>query len=95
MRTMLGSECEDDDITLSTYLNVAEQKIINHRFPYNSKVVEVEPRYEMQMIELAIYLYSIRGGEGERKHTENGVLREWRSEQEILASIPREAGLPL
>ena len=95
MRTMLGSDCEDDDETLSTYLNIAEKKILNHRFPFGSPYVEVEPRYEMHMIELAIYLYSMRGGEGERKHVENGVTRDWRSESEILSSIPRQAGIPV
>ena len=94
MRTMLGS-CEDTDDVLSTYLNIARQKIINHRFPYGTSLVEVEPRYEMKMIELAIVLYNERGAEGQVKHNENGVSREWKTEEEILASIPRQAGLPL
>ena len=95
MKTMLGSECEDDEETLSVYLNMAHQKLLDHMFPFNDKVVEIDSRYDMDMVELAVVLYNRRGGEGEKRHIENGVHREYRTEQEILSHIPREAGLPL
>ena len=94
MRKMLGSDEEIADDILDIYLLQAQQKIINHRYPYGTSVVEIEPRYELDMLELAIVLYNLRGAEGQKRHVENGVTREWRTESEILASIPRMAGLP-
>lgn len=92
--TMLG---EDDEVELSVfevYLRHAQQKILNHRFPYGTSLVEVEPRFELDTIELAVVLYNQRGGEGQSKHVENGVTREWRSEAQILSTIPRMGGIP-
>ena len=94
IRTMLGGEEEIADEVLDIYLRQAQQKILNHRFPYGTKLVEVEPQYELDMLELAVYLYNLRGAEGQTRHVENGVTREWRTENEILSSIPRMAGIP-
>lgn len=92
MRTMLGYD-EDTEL-LATYLLSAQQKILNHRYPYGTNLEEVEPRYEYDQIELAIVLFNERGAEGQNQHNENGVSRKWRTEQEILSSIPRMVGIP-
>ena len=92
IQTMLGEDVEDN--VLETYLNLAKQKILNHRFPFGTTLTDVEPRYEGDLLELTIVLYNERGAEGQETHTENGVARKWRSEQEILKSIPRMVGLP-
>lgn len=90
---MLGEEVSTT--LVDTYLRLATQKILNHRYPFDKTKVEIEPRFEMDMIELAIVLYNQRGAEGETQHNENGVSRHYRTEQEILKSIPRVASLPL
>ena len=95
MKTMLGSDVDVDEETMLTYLNVAKSKILTHRYPYGTKLTEVEPQYEMKMIELAVICYSREGVEGQKSHKENGTDRVYQTEQEILASIPRVAGLPL
>lgn len=96
MKIMLGDDGLDiDDDVCQTYLNLANQKILNHRYPYGTKLVEIEPQFEYQLIELAIVLYNQRGVEGQETHNENGVHRKYRRENEILASIPKFAGLPL
>lgn len=92
MQEMMGSD--EDNSVLTVYLLTAEQKILNHRYPYEHENATIEPRYERDQIELAIVLFNMRGGEGERLHSENGVKREWRAEHEILSSIPRRAGVP-
>ena len=92
LQKMLGEDIEDD--TLTTYLNLAKQKILNHRFPFGTNLEEIEPRYEGDLLELAIVFYNERGVEGQETHNENGVNRKWRSEQQILKSIPRMVGLP-
>ena len=94
MRIMGEIENENEDV-LTAYLTLAKEKLINHIYPYKRNVVDIEPRYEMKQIELAIILYSKRGAEGEENHSENGVTRKYQSEEHFLASIPREVGLPL
>jgi len=95
METMLGSDSDIDEDLMSTCLDIANRTILNHRFPYGTSRVEVEPQYEMKMIQLAVIYYDRNGAEGEKKHSENGTVREYLTEEEILASIPRQAGLPL
>ena len=96
MKIMLGDDSNDiTDNVCQTYLDLANAKILNHRFPYGTNLVEVEPQFEYQLIELAIVLYNQRGVEGQETHNENGVHRKYKREAQILASIPKFAGLPL
>lgn len=92
MQDMLGFE-EDSEL-LTVYLSHAKNKILNHRFPYGTTLQDVESRYEYDLIELAIVLFNERGAEGQNQHSENGVSRKWRTEHEILSSIPRMVGIP-
>ena len=95
MRIMLDLADDSEDILLlPIYLNQARLKIINHRFPFGTTLEEVEAQYEYDQIELAIVYYNQRGGEGQIVHSENGVRREWRTEQQILKGIPRMVGIP-
>ena len=96
MKIMLGDDGLDiTDEVCQTYLNLSQQKILNHRYPFGTKRVEVEAQFEYQLIELAIVLYNQRGVEGQETHNENGVHRKYRTEGQILASIPSFAGFPL
>ena len=93
MRTMLGDDELKDEVAV-VYLDLAKQKIINHIYPFDNTIVELESKYDFKQIELAIVLYNKRGVEGENSHGENGVSRNYQTEASILASIPRYAGLP-
>ena len=93
MKTMMDDTSLEDD-TAIVYLNLAEQKIINHIYPFDDTQNVMPSRYDMQQIELAIILFNQRGAEGEEKHGENGVSRIYKDEKRILASIPKYAGLP-
>ena len=96
MKIMLGEDGLDiDDNVCQTYLDLANHKILNHRYPFGTNLVEVEPQFEYQLIELAIVLYNQRGVEGQETHNENGVHRKYRKEAQILASIPKFVGIPL
>lgn len=96
MKVMLGDDgCDISDNVAQTYLDLAKHKILNHRYPYGTTKVDVEPQFEYDLIELAIVLYNQRGVEGQETHNENGVNRKYRSVSQILSSIPRFAGLPL
>lgn len=93
VKLMLGDDTIDEDV-LVIYLDLAKRKILNHRFPYGTDLTDVEGKYEFDLLELAIVLFNERGVEGQETHNENGVNRKWRSEQQILKSIPRMVGLP-
>lgn len=96
MKIMLGDDSEDiTDTECQAYLDLANQKILNHRYPYGTSLVEVEARFEYDLIELAIVKWNERGVEGQETHNENGVHRKYRTEAQILASIPKFAGIPL
>ena len=94
MKIMLGEDgIEITDEDCQTYLDLANEKLLTHRYPFGTTLVEIEPQYEYQRIELAIVLYNRRGGEGEEYHKENGVDRRYRTEAQILKSIPKFAGV--
>ena len=96
MKTMMGDDVANvSDDELIVYLNLAQQKLINHIYPFKDDVVEIPSKYDYQLIELAIVLFNLRGVEGQETHNENGVHRKYRTEAQILASIPKYAGLPL
>ena len=86
---MLGEDVDSN--LLSIYLRQATQKILNHRFPFGTTLVDVEPRFEQDLLELTIVLFNQRGAEGQSIHSENGVKRDWRTEYQILKGIPTMA----
>ena len=93
MIAMMGDDCLDDQ-TAIVYLDFAEQRLLNHIYPFGEQACQLPPRYDYQHIELAIALYNVRGVEGQSAHDENGVRRTYRSVEQILKSIPTTAGLP-
>lgn len=93
MKTMMDDTSLEDE-TAIVYLDLAKQKLLTHIYPFDDKVIEVPSKYDLQHIELAIALFNKRGGEGEEYHNESGVHRRYQTEAQILASIPKHAGLP-
>lgn len=63
------------DDTLTSYLKIAGQKILNRAYPYDDTVEEVPRRYGVLQCEIAAYLLNKRGAEGEVSHSENGISR--------------------
>lgn len=94
MRIMGNIDSEEEDDLLVAYLDLAKEKLLNHIYPFEKKL-ELDSRYDMKQIELAIILFNSRGAEGEEQHNENGVNRKYQSEEKFLASIPRHSGIPL
>jgi len=91
---IMGDLQDENDEALSPYLTLAKEKLLNHIYPYRDDKVELEKRYEMKQVELAIVLFNKKGAEGESSHSENGVARKYMSEDEILQTIPRHIGIP-
>ena len=81
LRVMVGQPNEGDwsDDVLISYLAIAGQKIINRAYPYDESVTEVPRRYGYLQCDIANYLLSKRGAEGQLSHGENGITRTYES----------------
>ncbi len=53
---------ETDKDIISTYLSIAEQKILNYAFPYNEDE-DLPSKYDLKQCEIAAYLLNKRGAE--------------------------------
>ena len=72
----------DDDVSTNvanTFLEAAEKAVINLAFPFGDGTEVMPEKYEEVQIEIAAYLISKRGAEGEVTHTEGGVTRTYES----------------
>jgi len=79
LRTMIGDG--DDDATLTAYLQIAKELLLNIIYPTeaNRAEMEVPAMYQMKEIEVAAYFLNKRGAEGEIQHIENGIHRNYGS----------------
>ena len=81
--TVLSGMMDGDETneTLTAYLRVAEELILNILYPTesNREHLAVPDRYSMNQIQIAAYLISKRGAEGETQRTENGIRHHWGS----------------
>ena len=74
---------EKDEDVLSSFLDIAAEKIMNRCYPFGSEGRRIPARYDHLQIEIAMYLYNKQGAEGETAHNENGINRSYES-----ASVP-------
>lgn len=82
-RIKLMLDYEVSDGTIETYINIANEAILNRLYPYHD-ITELPARYENKCVEIAVYLLNKRGAEGETSHTENGITRMYEN-----ANIPK------
>ena len=78
----------DDDVSTNaanTFLKAAEKAVINLAFPFGDGTEVIPEKYEEVQIEIAAYLISKRGAEGEVSHSEGGVSRTYESADIPLA----------
>ena len=70
---------EESEFTLTAYLQLAGQAILNKAYPYFSpnNPTDVPEKYQMLQIEIAAFMLNKRGAEGEIQHIENGVHRNY------------------
>lgn len=68
---------EDSDSVLSVYLKIAGERILRKAYPFDATIKKVPDKYDMLQCEIAAYLLNKRGAEGQTKHQENGISREY------------------
>ena len=89
---------ETDNNTLSTYLARAEDAIINRLYPYakDDEELSVPRKYHGLQLEIAAFMINKRGAEGQKRHSENGISRDWGSSdvpEELLSRITPYVGV--
>ena len=81
------SLCNDANLSqtdVETYLALAGQRILEARYPYQDISDKAVPsRYHRTQCELASRMIFRRGFEGQFKSNENGIIREWSSEDDV------------
>jgi hypothetical protein len=70
---------ETDERLLLTLLSLSKERLINHLYPYHPEVTDLPGRYGGKQVEIAVYLYSKMGAEGQTAHSENGISRSYES----------------
>ena len=79
LKILLGKADDTEDGLLSLLLTLAGQKILDRAYPFDSTVVIVPDRFLGKQLEIAVFLYSKRGAEGQTAHSENGINRSYES----------------
>lgn len=77
------------DSFLSACLTIAGKKVLNRAYPYNPSITEVPEKYEMNQIQIAVYLVTKKGAWGQTAHAENGITRHY-EDGDVPASLLRE-----
>ena len=88
-KALIGDTAATDEL-VSVYLADAEAAILRRRYPFGMPTgAEVDPIYDMLQVKLAVRYFLRRGGEGEIKHSENGIDRTYGSvnDEDLLMCI--------
>lgn len=77
LKVLTGSE--ENEAVLSVFLDIAGEAIVNKAYPYrkDDEELAVPVRYHRKQVEIAAFLMSKRGAEGQSEHAENGVEIVW------------------
>ena len=86
VKAMTGEQNEE---VLSTYLDLAGNKILRKAYPYDDTQTTVPEKYHYTQLEVAAYLLNKRGAEGETAHSENGISRSY-EDGDVPPSLLRE-----
>jgi hypothetical protein len=83
LRAMIGDSDNPTDETLTVYLSLAVNAVMNRLYPFGWEDKHLPSKYDLKACEIACYLYNKRGAEGQTGHSENGISRSYES-----ASVP-------
>jgi hypothetical protein len=83
LRAMIGDSDNPTNETLTVYLSLAVNSVMNRLYPFGWEGKPLPSKYDYKACEIACYLYNKRGAEGQTGHSENGISRSYES-----ASVP-------
>lgn len=80
LKTYLNITDSLQDEKLSLFLSMAENKVLNKRYPFGytdeEKATAIE-KYSDVVMDIAVFLYNKQGAEGQTGHSENGISRSY------------------
>lgn len=101
LTAVVGAMLGDEELKplVPVYLPAAKSAVLSRLYPYDEDRtwLDVPPRYHHVAAEVCCYLVSKSGGEGEVRHVENGLTREWASAsvpEAMLSSVTPYVGVP-
>lgn len=80
LKTYLKITDSLEDALLSLFLSMAENKVVNKRYPFgctDAEKSETLEKYSDIIMDISIYLYNKQGAEGQTGHSENGISRSY------------------
>lgn len=92
VKTFLGSDTIPEDEVITAYLEVAEQRLLSAKYPYEDteavneegeKIWKLPAKHEIDQCELASRMLFRVGFQGQLGSNENGIIREWASVDDI------------
>ena len=78
MLEIMKLRADDDsasDSLLLSYLKEAQQIIFHKVYPFVEELGDIPEKYHYKQLEIAVYLFSKLGAEGETMHTEAQITR--------------------
>ena len=88
LKLYANSRTGEDELLLML-LEVSGDKILTRLYPFGyPEGTEVPDRYHLLQVEIAAYLYTKRGAEGQTSHSENGINRTY-DDADIPVSLLR------
>ena len=94
LKAIIGTTSLTDE-TLSVYLTLAGQKVLKKLYGVRGiENREVPDQYATEQVELACNAVVKRGAEGQSSFTDNGVTRQYQSDDVILRRIVPFAYVP-
>lgn len=89
---------ETDTALLEDLAETAKNAIQSRRFPFGDWPSELEDRYIDLQFRIALDMYEKLGAEGQLRHSENGISREYESSwvsRQLLEEVVPWAGVPM
>lgn len=77
---------DGSDGLLALIIRIAVDTVRKKRYPFGTDNEDIS-RYETVILCIALELFGKLGAEGQTKHTEAGVIREWAEESAALKSV--------
>ena len=91
-KTFLGTDSIPDDGVIMTYLDIAEQRLLNAKYPFEdteetdsdgNRVRGLPKKHDRDQCELASRMLCRVGFQGQLESNENGIIRQWESTDDI------------
>ena len=90
VKALIGPDEDATDALVSVYLEDAKSAILRRRYPFGlPDNAELGSIYDMLQVKLAARYFLRRGGDGESRHSENGIDRTYGSvnDEDLLMEV--------